>query len=170
MNMGAPILEAAKIPVDIKGVAESDRVVSVPVDINGREYNITCVSMGNPHCVIFMDEDVNSLNLEELGPLFEHSVIFPERINTEFINVVDRGHLVMRVWERGAGETMACGTGACASAVAGVLNGLTDSKVDIKLLGGELHIKCDENYGPVYLTGPAETVFEGEVKVFEAIH
>ena len=165
VDMGAPILEAAKIPVDIDGVKGDDRVVSVPVDINDRGYNITCVSMGNPHCVTFMDEDVNSFKIEEIGPAIEHSVIFPEKVNAEFINVVDRGHLRMRVWERGSGETLACGTGACASAVAGVLNGVSDTEVDIKLLGGELHIRCDENLGPVYMTGPAVTVFEGEVDI-----
>ena len=163
VNMGAPILDSSKIPAVIEGIGRDDRVVSVPVDINGIQYHITCVSMGNPHCVIFMDEDVKSLKLEEIGPLFERHVIFPERINTEFVNVVDRHHLIMRVWERGSGETMACGTGACASAVAAVLNGLTENEVDIKLSGGDLHIACDDNCGDVYMTGPAETVFEGEV-------
>ena len=168
VNMGAPILEAKNIPVALNGIGESSRVVSEAVDINGSKYNITCVSMGNPHCVIFTEKDVNLLNLEEIGPEIEHSVIFPERVNTEFINVIDREHLVMRVWERGSGETMACGTGACASAVAGVLNGVSDNEVDIKLLGGDLHIACNESdgeFGDVYLTGPAETVFEGEIEI-----
>ena len=163
VNMGKPILEPSKIPVVINGRDDTKPIVSIPIDINGTSYNITCVSMGNPHCVIFMDEDVNALNLREIGPKFEHHVIFPERINTEFVNVIDRGHMVMRVWERGSGETLACGTGACATAVAGVLNDLIDREVDIKLLGGDLHIDCNESDGNVYMTGPAETVFEGDV-------
>ncbi len=162
--MGKPILEASKIPVVINGCDDSAQVVSAPIDINETEYNITCVSMGNPHCVIFMDEDVKDLKIEEFGPLFEHHVIFPDRVNTEFINVVDRGHLIMRVWERGAGETMACGTGACASVVAAVLNDLADRKVRVNLLGGELDIEWRESDGNVYMTGPAETVFEGEIE------
>ena len=164
VNMGKPILEASKIPVVINGCDDSAQVVSAPIDINETEYNITCVSMGNPHCVIFMDEDVKDLKIEEFGPLFEHHVIFPDRVNTEFINVVDRGHLIMRVWERGAGETMACGTGACASVVAAVLNDLADRKVRVNLLGGELDIEWRESDGNVYMTGPAETVFEGEIE------
>ena len=161
VNMGSPILEATKIPVVINGIEETERAISIPLAINETEYNITCVSMGNPHCVIFADKDINMLKLEEIGPLFEHHVIFPERVNTEFINVIDRRHLSMRVWERGSGETMACGTGACASAVAAVLNDLADREVDIKLKGGDLHILWNEDDGCVYMTGPAETVFEG---------
>ena len=133
----------------------------MPVNIGGEKYDITCVSMGNPHCVVFMDRDVEDLRLEDIGPLFENASIFPERINTEFVNVIDRSHLVMRVWERGSAETMACGTGACASAVAAALKGLTDREVDIRLRGGNLHISWNESDGSVYMTGPAETIFEG---------
>ncbi|MBQ9360009.1 MAG: diaminopimelate epimerase [Lachnospiraceae bacterium] len=165
VNMGKPILEASKIPVVINGCDDSAQVVHIPLDINETKYNITCVSMGNPHCVIFMDEDVKTLKIEELGPLFERHVIFPDRVNTEFINVADRGHLIMRVWERGAGETMACGTGACASVVAAVLNDLVDRKVRVTLLGGELDIEWRESDGNVYMTGPAETVFEGNINI-----
>ncbi len=163
VNMGKPILEASKIPVVTNGRDENEPVISIPIDIKNHNYNITCVSIGNPHCVIFVDNPVENVDLSDLGPLFEHNVIFPDRVNTEFNNVLDRSHLAMRVWERGAGETMACGTGACASVVAAVLNGLTERQVKVSLLGGDLEIKWDENDGCVYMTGPAETSFEGEV-------
>ena len=120
--------------------------------------------MGNPHGVVFVPEDPRDLDLEALGPDFENHAYFPNRVNTEFIYVKDRKNLIMRVWERGSGETFACGTGACASLVAAVLNGLSDREVDIKLLGGTLHIKWDEDDGHVYMTGPAETVFEGDLE------
>lgn len=165
VNMGQPIREASKIPVVINGRDDSDPVVSVPLDINGTTYNITCVSMGNPHCVIFMDQDVKTLKIEDIGPLVEHHVIFPDRVNTEFVNVVDREHLIMRVWERGAGETMACGTGACATAVAAVMNNLSDRRVKVSLLGGDLDIEWRASDDNVYMTGPARTVFEGEVEL-----
>lgn len=165
VNMGQPIREASKIPVVINGRDDSDPVVSVPLDINGATYNITCVSMGNPHCVIFMDQDVKTLKIEDIGPLVEHHVIFPDRVNTEFVNVVDREHLIMRVWERGAGETMACGTGACATAVAAVMNNLSDRRVKVALLGGDLDIEWRASDDNVYMTGPAKTVFEGEVEI-----
>ncbi|MCR5409772.1 MAG: diaminopimelate epimerase [Lachnospiraceae bacterium] len=165
VNMGQPIREASKIPVVINGRDDSDPVVSVPLDINGTTYNITCVSMGNPHCVIFMDQDVKTLKIEDIGPLVEHHVIFPDRVNTEFVNVVDREHLIMRVWERGAGETMACGTGACATAVAAVMNNLSDRRVKVSLLGGDLDIEWRASDDNVYMTGPAKTVFEGEVEI-----
>lgn len=163
VNMGKPILEASKIPVVMNGRDETQPVISIPIDIKNRSYNITCVSIGNPHCVIFVDNPVENVDLCDLGPLFEHHVIFPDRVNTEFNNVLDRSHLVMRVWERGAGETMACGTGACASVVAAVLNGLTDRQVRVSLLGGDLDIKWDESDDCIYMTGPAETSFEGEL-------
>lgn len=165
VNMGQPIREASKIPVVINGCDDSDPVVSIPLDINGTTYNITCVSMGNPHCVIFMDQDVKTLKIEDIGPLVEHHVIFPDRVNTEFVNVVDREHLIMRVWERGAGETMACGTGACATAVAAVMNNLSDRRVKVSLLGGDLDIEWRASDDNVYMTGPAKTVFEGEVEI-----
>ena len=165
VNMGQQIKEASKIPVVINGRDDSDPVVSVPLDINGTTYNITCVSMGNPHCVIFMDQDVKTLKIKDIGPLIEHHVIFPDRVNTEFVNVVDREHLIMRVWERGAGETMACGTGACATAVAAVMNNLSDRSVKVSLLGGDLDIEWRASDDNVYMTGPAKTVFEGEVEI-----
>ncbi len=165
VNMGQPIREASKIPVVINGCDDSDPVVSIPLDINGTTYNITCVSMGNPHCVIFMDQDVKTLKIEDIGPLVEHHVIFPDRVNTEFVNVVDREHLIMRVWERGAGETMACGTGACATVVAAVMNNLSDRRVKVSLLGGDLDIEWRASDDNVYMTGPARTVFEGEVEL-----
>ena len=160
VNMGAPILTPAKIPVVIKGYEDSEPIVAIPVEINSGKYNITCVSMGNPHCVIFMDKDIKNLELSDIGPLFEHGVIFPDRVNTEFINVHDRGHISMRVWERGSGETLACGTGACASVVACVLNGYTERKVKVSLLGGDLDIYWNPKDDFVYMTGPAETVFD----------
>lgn len=163
VNMGKPILEASKIPVVMNDRDDSDPVISIPIDIKNRSYNITCVSMGNPHCVIFVDNPVENVDLSDLGPLFERHVIFPDRVNTEFNNVLNRSHLSMRVWERGAGETMACGTGACASAVAAVLNNLTERRVKVSLLGGDLEINWDESDGCVYMTGPAETSFEGEI-------
>lgn len=160
VNMGSPVLEPEKIPV----TAESQRVVNEPIYAGGKEYRMTCVSMGNPHAVIFT-EGVADLKLEQLGPLFENHVRFPERVNTEFVEVLDRQTVFMRVWERGSGETLACGTGCCATAVAGVLNGLTDAAITVKLLGGELQIEWDRDENIVYMTGPATTVFEGEVEL-----
>lgn len=120
--------------------------------------------MGNPHAVVFVD-DPNEVLLETIGPLFEHHLLFPERVNTEFVQVMDRKHIKMRVWERGSGETLACGTGACASVVACILNGYTDYEVTVSLLGGELLIRYDEQENKVYMTGPAVTVFEGEIDI-----
>lgn len=158
VNMGAPILMAADIPV----ICDSEKVIADRLEVGDQVYQMTCVSMGNPHAVIFM-EDVENLNLEQIGPLFEHHVRFPNRINTEFVKVVDRTHVDMRVWERGTGETLACGTGCCATVVACVLNGLTEEEVAVKLLGGEIIIKWDRKDNLVYMTGPAATVFEGEI-------
>ena len=123
---------------------------------------MTCVSMRNPHAVVFVDCDVRELPLEEIGPQFGSHERFPNRVNTEFVRVIDRHMAEMRVWERGSGETLACGTGACAVAVACVLNGLTEDEVTVKLLGGDLHIKWDREKGTVYMTGPAEVVFDGD--------
>ena len=120
--------------------------------------------MGNPHAVIFMN-GVADKNLEEIGPSFENHVRFPERINTEFVEILDRENVFMRVWERGTGETLACGTGCCATAVACVLNGLTENKITVKLLGGELQIEWNREENIVYMTGPAEIVFEGEIEL-----
>ncbi len=164
VNMGIPILEPKKIPVVIEEHDSSKPVIDHPIIAGGMEYRITCVSMGNPHCVIFCDEDVSNLDIAEIGPLFEHHVIFPDRVNTEFVNVHDRGHLKMRVWERGSGETMACGTGATAVLVAASLNDLSDRRAEVSLLGGTLIIDWKED-GNVYMTGPAETVFESEISI-----
>ncbi|MCM1065024.1 MAG: diaminopimelate epimerase [Eubacterium sp.] len=167
VNMGSPVLEPEGIPVmlpkgtDISG--KKDMVVNEPISINGTQYHMTCVSMGNPHAVIFMD-DVRNLDLEQIGPDFENHTCFPKRVNTEFVEVLDRKHVFMRVWERGTGETLACGTGCCAAAVACVLNGLTDADITVKLPGGELQIEWDRDQNLVYMTGPAETVFEGEIQ------
>ena len=158
VNMGSPILEPALIPVEAAG----DRVVDEPILVGGREYRMTCVSMGNPHAVVFA-RDVAGMKLEQVGPAFENHVRFPKRTNTEFVEVLDRKTCFMRVWERGSGETLACGTGCCAVAVACVLNDLTGPEVTVKVLGGELLIEWDREANLVYMTGPAVTVFEGEV-------
>lgn len=160
VNMGSPILTAKMVPV----VSDKEQVINQPLDVNGTVWNITAVSMGNPHAVTYM-EDVNSLDIEKVGPMFENHINFPDRINTEFVKVIDRRTLQMRVWERGSGETLACGTGACAVAVASTLNGLVDEDVPItvKLLGGDLQILWNRQENLVYMTGPATTVFEGEI-------
>lgn len=159
VNMGAPELIAEKIPV----LADSKEVISKPLSVEGKEYLVTCVSMGNPHCVIFMEEDVRDLDLPKIGPAFENHKNFPKRINTEFVNVIDRNTLRMRVWERGSAETLACGTGACATAVAAILNGFTEEEVTVQLLGGDLMIHWDRDENLVYMTGPATSVFDGEL-------
>ena len=160
VDMGKAILVPENIPVNSK----ADRFVNVPVTVNGSVYNITCVSMGNPHAVLFMD-NINDLDLEKLGPHFENHELFPNRINTEFIEIIDDHTLNMRVWERGSGETFACGTGACASAVAAVLNGYCkpDEEILIHLRGGDLRItyRSDET---VIMTGPAAFICDGSVK------
>lgn len=158
VDMGQPILEPEKIPVAAKG----SRVVDEPLLVDGKEYRMTCVSMGNPHAVIFVDEDVKNLPLEKIGPSFENHICFPKRVNTEFVRVIDRHAAEMRVWERGSGETLACGTGTCAVAVACVLNGLTEDAITVHLLGGDLYIEWDREKNTVYMTGPAEAVFDGE--------
>ena len=158
VDMGRPILEPENIPVQ----AEGSRVVDEPLTVDGKEYRMTCVSMGNPHAVIFVDQDVRKLPLEQIGPSFENHERFPKRINTEFARVLDRRTVEMRVWERGSGETLACGTGTCATAVACVLNGLTEDEITVHLLGGDLYIKWDREKDTVYMTGPAKTVFDGE--------
>ena len=166
VNMGAPILTPAEIPVDPELFLQAkDAVISQPLTVDGKEYRVTCVSMGNPHDVIFMDEDVRTLDLAQIGPGFENHKAFPKRTNTEFVNVIDETHLRMRVWERGSGETLACGTGTCATVVAAVLNGLTKDAVDVELLGGSLHIEWDREANLVYMTGPATVVFSGEIDI-----
>ena len=156
VNMGSSILQADKIPV----LVDSEKAVNVPIQICGRDYRMTCVSMGNPHAVIFM-KHVKDLNLEKIGPYFENHPVFPKRTNTEFVEILSSTEINMRVWERGAGETLACGTGTCASVVASVLNGLTEDKVLVHLLGGDLMIEWDRITDQIYMTGPATTVFEG---------
>lgn len=165
VNMGNPILAPAEVPVTVEATqetADGPAVVNAPIMVDNTEYHMTCVSMGNPHAIVFM-EGVKDLDIEKIGPKFEHHTCFPNRTNTEFVEILDRKNVFMRVWERGTGETLACGTGCCATAVACVLNGLTDEEITVKLLGGELHIKWDRKENLVYMTGPAKIVFEGEV-------
>ena len=160
VDMGEPILTPEKIPVILQDGC--DRVIAHDLYVGDANYKITCVSMGNPHCVVMVD-NVANVPLEELGPKFEEHVCFPNRVNTEFVNVMDRQNIWMRVWERGAGETLACGTGACAAAVACILNGLTDDKMIVHLRGGNLEIFWDKSDGHVYMTGEAVAVFRGEI-------
>ncbi|MCD8334529.1 MAG: diaminopimelate epimerase [Clostridiales bacterium] len=155
VDMGAPGLAAAEIPV----VGLGDTVIGQPVNVAGQDWVMTCVSMGNPHAVVWCN-DVDGLDIDKVGPQFENHPMFPDRVNTEFVRVIDRQNVQMRVWERGAGETWACGTGACATAVACVQNGLTDKNVTVHLRGGDLEIEVTD--GSVFMTGPAVTVFEGE--------
>ena len=157
VDMNKAILKPADIPVD----SSLDLFINQPVEVDGKEYRITCVSMGNPHAVTYID-DVKGLEIEKIGPQFENHEIFPDRVNTEFVKVLDSHTVEMRVWERGSGETLACGTGACAVAVASILNGLTEEEVTVKLLGGDLKIRWDRKENLVYMTGPAEVVFDGE--------
>lgn len=194
VNMGKPELEAARVPIDINALKEykaaykdtykSDKslcplavkalgevnnaVINEVIEVNGQDYEITGVSMGNPHDIVYLDKDIDILkfDIEKIGPHFEKHKAFPERINTEFVQVIDRKTLNMRVWERGSGETYACGTGTCATVVATVLNGLCDSKeVTVHLLGGDLKITWDDKSGDVYMEGPAATVFTGEIEL-----
>lgn len=160
VNMGAPILKAADIPV----LCDTEQMVDQPVTVDGKEWKITCVSMGNPHAITYI-EDVKNLDIEKIGPKFENHPIFPDRVNTEFVKVIDRKTVEMRVWERGSGETLACGTGACATAVACILNGLTEDEVTVKLLGGDLTIFWDRKENLVYMTGSATTVFDGDIEL-----
>lgn len=160
VDMGSPILEAKEVPV----ISDKEQVIDEPITIDNREYKITCVSMGNPHAITFID-DTDSLDIESIGPKFEKNEIFPDRINTEFIQIVDRNTIKMRVWERGSGETLACGTGACASVVACVLNNLTEDKVTVELLGGDLFIEYNREENTVYMTGPARVSFVGNIEI-----
>lgn len=161
VNMGSPILEAAEIPV----VAEKSPVVDTPITVDGKEYRMTCVSMGNPHAIVYVDEMIDDETMAKIGPLFEHHERFPRRVNTEFVKVLGRDRVQMRVWERGTGETLACGTGACAVTVASILNGLTEDSITVELLGGNLEIFWDRKENVVYMTGPATMVFEGEIEI-----
>lgn len=160
VNMGSPELVPAKIPID----AEGDTFIQKPVTVDGKEYLVTGVSMGNPHAITFVDS-VADLEIEKLGPKFENHKLFPRRINTEFVELVDNKTVKMRVWERGAGETLACGTGACATMVACNLSGHVGDEADVVLLGGTLHIEWDKKENKIYMTGPAEFVFDGEINL-----
>ena len=159
VNMGSPILTAKEIPV----VAETEQVINAPITVDGKEYHMTAVSMGNPHAIIYVD-DVDSLDLEKIGPSFENHVCFPDRVNTEFVQVIDRHTVKMRVWERGSGETLACGTGACAAVVAAVENGYCKKGVDVtvKVRGGDLLVNYTDDR--ITLTGDCNTVYKGEIE------
>lgn len=159
VDMGAPILEATKIPVSSSAKIE-DKKVKAEVKVKNKKIELTCVSMGNPHAVTFVN-DIKNFKVAEYGPILENADIFPEKANIEFVEVVDKNNIKMRVWERGSGETLACGTGACSSVVASSLNGYTDRKVNVQLLGGNLEIEWKPN-NHVHMTGPAVTVFKGE--------
>ena len=160
VNMGAPELNATKVPI----VSDEKEVINEPIEIDGHKYKITAISMGNPHAVTYM-EDIYNLDIENVGPKFELNPIFPDRVNTEFVKVIDENTVAMRVWERGSGETLACGTGACAVAVASILNGHTKDSVTVQLLGGDLQIEWDREANQVYMTGPATVVFDGEIEI-----
>ena len=162
VDMGKPELEADRIPI----ISEREQVIDEPIEVDGKEYHMTGVSMGNPHAVIYVD-DVKGLDLEKIGPKFENHERFPKRINTEFVHCIDRQTVEMRVWERGSGETLACGTGACAVAVSSILNNLTDTQVTVKLLGGDLQIEWDREKDRVFMTGPATVVFDGVIDITE---
>ncbi len=162
VDMGKPELEAKKVPVKLSG--DDGQCIDEAVTVDGKEYRITCVSMGNPHAVTFV-EDTSKIEIEKIGPKFENHEIFPDRVNTEFIQILNRKEINMRVWERGSGETLACGTGACASVVACVLNDKTDDEVTVHLLGGDLKVKYDRDADTVIITGPATVVFDGEIEI-----
>ena len=160
VDMGMPQLSAAEIPTTLAPAEE--KVIDIPIEVAGQTWKVTCVSMGNPHCITFV-EDAAAVPLESIGPQFEHHSAFPQRTNTEFIEVIRPDYLKMRVWERGAGVTLACGTGACATVVAGVLTGRSDRKATVELPGGCLEIEWSEQDQRVYMTGPAERVFTGRL-------
>lgn len=162
VDMGKPELKSDLIPI----ISENEKVIDEPIEVDGQVYHMTGVSMGNPHTVNYVD-DVKNLDLEKIGPKFENHERFPKRINTEFVHCIDRNTVEMRVWERGSGETLACGTGACAVAVASILNNLTDTRVTVKLLGGDLQIEWDREKNHVFMTGPAKVVFDGVIDITE---
>lgn len=159
VDMGEPVMKGKDIPVNLSG-----RIINRPLKTEMKEFRITCLSMGNPHCVTF-HENLHDLAVEKYGPMLEHHSIFPKRVNVSFVNVVSKNEIQMRVWERGAGETMACGTAACASAVASVLNGFTDRKMIVNPPGGKLEIEWDAKDNHVYMRGPTEMVFKGEIVI-----
>jgi diaminopimelate epimerase len=158
VDMGIPALRPAEIPV----LADGERVVGLPLEVGGETFSITCISMGNPHAVIFV-KDVKSFDVHRVGKLIENHAIFPEKVNVEFIELLPAGELRMRVWERGSGETWACGSGACASLAAATLNNLSQGKATVHLPGGDLEVEWDKTSSHIYMTGGAETVFEGEL-------
>lgn len=160
VDMGKPVLKPQDIPIN----SDKDLFISEAVSIDGQTFKVTGVSMGNPHAVAYID-DVDSFPLSAIGPKMENHELFPRRINAEFVQVLDRYTLKMRVWERGAGETLACGTGACAVLVSSVLNGLSERRATVRLLGGDLLIEWNENDNHVYMTGPAVKVFDGEIRI-----
>ena len=182
VDMGAPILDAKSVPVSVSDdLLTNDNkkyetlskeygrlTVDVPIEVAGKTWHMTCVSMGNPHCVVFLpeNEDLANFDIEAVGPLFENHSVFPNRTNTEFVKIDDKNNVHMRVWERGTGETLACGTGCCATTVACILNGLTDTEVTVHVLGGDIKCSWDEKpESPVIMEGPATTVFEGEIEI-----
>lgn len=181
VDMGEPVLAAEAIPVETKELVQgttpeqcglskekkevshaNNAVIDQPIEAAGKEWRMTCVSMGNPHAVVFVPA-VDEFPLAQIGPLFENHKVFPKRTNTEFVELVNRNEIRMRVWERGSGETLACGTGACASVMASILNGYTEDAVKVHLTGGDLFIEYDRGTNHIFMTGPAETVFEGEL-------
>lgn len=161
VNMGAPILKSKDIPIAV----DTDKCIDADINVDGKVYKVTCVSMGNPHAVTFIDEDVNKFPLDKIGPKFENHPMFPDRVNTEFVQVLNRHEVNMRVWERGSGETLACGTGTCATVVACVLNGLTEDEITVHLLGGDILVKYDRDNDTVWMTGPAAIAFEGTIEI-----
>ena len=182
VDMGAPILDSASVPVSVSDelLSKDNKkyetlskeygrlAVDVPIEVAGKTWHMTCVSMGNPHCVVFLpeNEDLANFDIEAVGPLFENHSVFPNRTNTEFVKIDDKNNVHMRVWERGTGETLACGTGCCATTVACILNGLTDTEVTVHVLGGDIKCSWDEKpESPVIMEGPATTVFEGEIEI-----
>ena len=182
VDMGAPILDSASVPVSVSDelLSKDNKkyeplskeygrlTVDVPIEVAGKTWHMTCVSMGNPHCVVFLpeNEDLANFDIEAIGPLFENHSVFPNRTNTEFVKIDDKNNVHMRVWERGTGETLACGTGCCATTVACILNGLTDTEVTVHVLGGDIKCSWDKKpESPVIMEGPATTVFEGEIEI-----
>lgn len=159
VDMGEPIIKPKDIPV----ISEREAIIGMPIEVGGYKFHMTCLSFGNPHAVVFVD-NTEDIDIEKIGPLFEHNEIFPDRVNTEFVQVIDANTVNMRVWERGSGETLACGTGACASAYASIINGKTNNLVTVNLLGGTLIIEYDDISNRVFMTGPAVTVFEGFIE------
>ncbi len=159
VNMGIPIFDCSHIPVNLN----QDKAINFPLSINNFTYSISCVSVGNPHAVLFMDDDLNNLEIKNIGKAIENNNLFPKRINVEFVNIIDENNIKIRVWERGAGETLACGTGACAAVVCAVENGYTKNKVNVHLLGGDLFVEWNDY---IYMTGTATKVFKGEIEIY----